>query len=222
MTDFETPEFYQEFESLGANCEFGLVQRHFGAEPLGLLRWPAISVDGLLASLQSGFSELDDISNLTLIPAADNTWDVKTPHFSLHLYTQIGSEPEEAVLASAFRRIQFMRRMLIENLEENEKIFVFKEWRFRMSDADIANIDRAVKNFNRDNRLLAVRLAPALAIAGSVALVSDGLWSGYVELDEATASAATVPLASWIHICRTIGSMTATGSCSSSSNSDAV
>ena len=28
-----------QFRILGQNCEFGLVQRHFGVEPLGLLRW---------------------------------------------------------------------------------------------------------------------------------------------------------------------------------------
>jgi hypothetical protein len=33
--------FFPGFENLGGNCEFGLVQRHFGAEPLSLLRWTA-------------------------------------------------------------------------------------------------------------------------------------------------------------------------------------
>ena len=35
-----------QFESLGGTghgCEFGLFQRHFGAEPLGLLRWADLS-----------------------------------------------------------------------------------------------------------------------------------------------------------------------------------
>src|SRR5436305_104536 len=37
-----SPSFHDlatRFESLGDNCEFGILQRLEGAEPLGLLRW---------------------------------------------------------------------------------------------------------------------------------------------------------------------------------------
>jgi hypothetical protein len=197
-------QFYQDFESLGANCEFGLVQRHFGAEPLGLLRWPAITVNGLITCLKSDFSELCDIASLSLIPGPNNDWDVQTPHFSLHLYAKIGSVDEETLLKSAFRRIQFMRRSLLESLEDAEKIFVFKEWQFRMSDVDIASMNAALKRHNAKNQLLAVRLDSSGAKAGSVVQVSDGLWVGYVELDAKVSAAENVPFDSWDRICRTV------------------
>jgi tetratricopeptide (TPR) repeat protein len=44
-----------KFESLGENCEFGLVQRHYGAEPLGLLRWMGAEPDQLCLALEAGF-----------------------------------------------------------------------------------------------------------------------------------------------------------------------
>jgi hypothetical protein len=202
-------EFYQNFESLGANCEFGLLQRRFGAEPLGLLRWPAITVDGLVACLKSEFAELGDISNLSLFPGPHDEWDVMTPHFSLHLHAKIGSVDEADLLRSAFRRIQFMRRSLLENLEDAEKIFVFKEWQVRMTDADIEGIFTALRQYNPGNRLLAVRLERPVDPSGSVGEVAAGLWSGYVEWDELVASRETVPVESWVRICRAVSGLPA-------------
>ena len=48
------------FESLGDNCEFGLVQRKMGAEPLGLLRFSYIELPLLLRGLRRGFEGLGD------------------------------------------------------------------------------------------------------------------------------------------------------------------
>jgi hypothetical protein len=195
-------EFYQNFESLGANCEFGLVQRHFGSEPLGLLRWPAIDVAGLLDSLKNQFTELNDIANCTLIPGPKGDWDIQTPNFSLHLYTKMGSVDEGTLLKSAFRRIGFMRRGLIETLEEAEKIFVFKEWQFRMSDTEITLISDGIKRYNPANRFLAVRLSTPDTPPGSAVLVQPGLWSAYVESDARVSATDNVPINSWNRICR--------------------
>ena len=129
-----------------------------------------------------------------------------TPHFSLHLHAKIGSVDEADLLRTAHRRIQFMRRSLLENLEDAEKIFVFKEWQFRMTDADIESIFIALQQYNPANRLLAVRLERPGDPAGSVAQVAPGLWSGYVEWDELVAARETVPVESWVRICQTVSS----------------
>jgi hypothetical protein len=197
-------QFYQAFESLGANCEFGLVQRRYGTEPLGLLRWPAITVAGLIAGLRNEFAELSDIANLSLIQGPNDDWDVMTPHFSLHLYAKIGTVDEESLLQSAFRRIRFMRRSLLESLEDAEKIFVFKEWQFRMTDAEIAGIFDALQQYNRNNRLLAVRLSDPRNPPASVTHISDGLWVGYVEFDARVSAEENVPFESWDRICRAV------------------
>ncbi len=196
--------FYQGFESLGANCEFGLVQRYHGAEPLGLLRWPAIAVEGLIASLENEFAEIQDIANLYLIPGPNQDWDVQTPNFSLHLYAKIGSVDTEELLKTAHKRIQFLRRSLLETLEDAEKILVFKEWQFRMTDADIARMGACVKKYNPANRLIAVRLSSPGCEPGTVTEVEPGLWSGYVEWDAKVSAADNVPIASWEKICRTV------------------
>jgi len=48
------------FEALGENCELGFVQRHFGAEPLGLLRWAGISNASLVTALDTAFAGVGD------------------------------------------------------------------------------------------------------------------------------------------------------------------
>ena len=44
------------FESIGEDCEFGSVQRRYGAEPLGLLRWNDASYPALAAALEQDFA----------------------------------------------------------------------------------------------------------------------------------------------------------------------
>ena len=51
-------EIMLEFESLGGHpwgCEFGTVQRAFGAEPLGLLRWTEMPVEYIIKALKTRF-----------------------------------------------------------------------------------------------------------------------------------------------------------------------
>jgi hypothetical protein len=52
------------FESLGDNCEFGLVQRLCGAEPLGLFRFHATILSNLVAPLREDLQGLFDSQDL--------------------------------------------------------------------------------------------------------------------------------------------------------------
>jgi tetratricopeptide (TPR) repeat protein len=195
---------YMRFESLGANCEFGLVQRRFGAEPIGLLRWASITVDNLIEGLQTKFAILNTGEGISLREGPNNEWDAVTPILLLQLYQKIGSVEPAALLKTATRRIQFMRRKLLEDLEQGEKIFVYKEWQFRMTEDEALAILRELQKYNPNNRLLAVRLADQHHPAGSVERRDDALWLGYLEVDPANALAAVTPFASWDSVCRQV------------------
>src|SRR5260221_3025006 len=58
--DMPLDQLMMQFESLGENCEFGLVQRRCGAEPLGLLRFASAPLPVLLAGLRARFEGLGD------------------------------------------------------------------------------------------------------------------------------------------------------------------
>src|ERR1041384_3955367 len=57
-------ELMLRFESIGENCEFGLVQRRCGAEPLGLFRFASAPLPKLLAGLGARFEGLSHPDNL--------------------------------------------------------------------------------------------------------------------------------------------------------------
>lgn len=200
----ELAAFYQGFESLGASCEFGLVQRHFGAEPLGLLRWSAIDAQGLIASLANGFEDVTDMAALSLVPGAEGMWDLRTPHFSQHLYVPRGSIDEGELLRQAHRRLQYLRRALLETLAEADKVLIYKEARFRMTDAEIDRVFALLRGYHAGNVLLAVRLSRAGEEPGTAVERAPGLWVGNVELDAEVVSRETVPVASWHRLCQTV------------------
>ena len=49
--DISVTDLMLAFESLGERCDFGAVQRHYGVEPLGLLRFAFSPLDPLIAAL---------------------------------------------------------------------------------------------------------------------------------------------------------------------------
>src|SRR5262249_55713402 len=88
------------FEALGNNCTFGAVQRYFGAEPLGLLRFAGAPIRKLISALDARFAGLGDPENTILevrqhprpeFWVADRRFD-----FSMHTFIYPdGNTPED-------------------------------------------------------------------------------------------------------------------------------
>lgn len=66
----DEPEFKrcidERFESLGQNCEFGLLQRRCGAEPLGLLRFSSVRLERLIHGIRANFEGIDAPNDVRL------------------------------------------------------------------------------------------------------------------------------------------------------------
>ena len=60
----ELEPLMRQVESLGINCELGLVQRHCLAEPLGLFRFAYTPLEGLVAALHQDFAGIGDPGEL--------------------------------------------------------------------------------------------------------------------------------------------------------------
>lgn len=50
-----------ECESIGRNCEFGLIQRRLGLEPISLLRWGGGPMAGLVRAIETSFFGLAEV-----------------------------------------------------------------------------------------------------------------------------------------------------------------
>ena len=89
-TGIGTIELLRGFESLGHNCEFGLMQRDLDAEPLGLLRFGGIDLASLLAGLDCAFAGIEDPAGLSLESGRMNgraEYLVRDAQFGVRIHT---------------------------------------------------------------------------------------------------------------------------------------
>lgn len=169
------------FESLGRNCEFGLVQRHYGAEPLGLLRWTQTASNTLIAGLRERFEGLGELENTVMEPDASEIWARDTKYgFRFHTFTKAhaGFDLEKFRVKQA-RHLAYMRQMFLERLEDGNNIYVYVAT-FGITDSDVDKIYAALSPYP-NTKLLIIHRANTLEEIGTVKHKYDGLYFGYVE-----------------------------------------
>ena len=124
-----TPEdLVTRFESLGLDCEFGTVQRNFGREPLGLLRFAGVVTHKLVDGLMTTFEGLGAPNTTRIFLTEEPRREFKVHEERYYLWYSTAQAPEhttsDAVLAEQCRRLAFLRRKFLEDLQNGEKIFV--------------------------------------------------------------------------------------------------
>lgn len=84
-------ELMMAFENIGNNCEFGIVQRYFGAEPISLLRFAGGEFDHLLAALKAKFDGVGLAQNtrFELITNPRPEYWMSDTRFGLFMHTNI-------------------------------------------------------------------------------------------------------------------------------------
>lgn len=194
------PELMLRFESLGDNCEFGLVQRHFGVEPLGLLRWTGIAPAHLVNALDSDFDGVGDEAR-TNLDLAGNEYVTENVRFGMRMHTFIpGSiSDRDRIFAQQCRRLRFLRSKMLEDLKTGEKIFVYKQREGRLSETEMWAISRALRRHG-SNRLLCVVLADGAYPAGTLRRMDDLLEIGYIGRLSPTARHDEVAYDSWLEL----------------------
>ena len=178
------------FESLGGSghgCEFGLFQREFGAEPLSLLRWSDLgdTCEGLIAAMQTDFEGIGEPENtlLDLVPSnGRNEYWTKDKRYWMAMRAFIFEDeiPYDKMYVQACRRIRFLRGKLLQDLREDEKIFVYRNmWRDLTGD-ELARLHAAMRRFGQ-NWFLYIRFEDAQHPNGTVELRGDGLMIGFID-----------------------------------------
>jgi tetratricopeptide (TPR) repeat protein len=183
------------FESLGDNCEFGIVQRNFGAEPLSLLRWTSTLPDILATALRNNLDGVGLPENTRIFE--DHDYRTKDTRYGMIMHTFI--TPDQATPEQLFpkfcKRLQYLKGKLLDDLRTAEKIFVYKAVR-AVSDADVTSLWQAIRSFG-DNTLLVARIADAEHPPGSVRVVDEGFLMGYFDRTSTTDPSFDV----WLEIC---------------------
>jgi hypothetical protein len=185
------------FESLGDNCEFGLVQRKAGAEPLGLLRFSSAPIRPLLRALHDRFEGLADPANVRL-------WSAKGEYliglakydFVYHADVRVGEMDPDILHQQQVRILPFLVRKLIGDLENPEKILVFRQ-NETLAANDLIDLRAAVAAYGPATLLWVQQARPGHP-PGTVEQVDATLMTGYVQRLADRENVPDLDLASWM------------------------
>lgn len=111
------------FESLGANCEFGIAQRMVGIEPFGLFRFASTSVDLLMRLLRARFVGLGVRIDLW---DRDGEWMTRdmTYDWSMHTWMRVYEIDHDTILARETKRLTYLRDRMLDLMAEGSRTFV--------------------------------------------------------------------------------------------------
>jgi len=178
------------FESLGGDhpgCEIGLVQRHYGAEPIGLLRWTSTPPRELIRAFQAKLAGVGTPEQTEVYVTPAGEYKTKDKEFSMDMLTFLRAENVdiETVRSGAIKRIGFLRQKLLRDLQSSDKIFVYRSYDDALDLVGIVYLKTVMLKLG-NNRLLYLRPANADHPSGSIQQISDGLIVGYIAKFSAT------------------------------------
>lgn len=167
---------FLSMESLGDNCEFGEVQRKFGVEPLGLLRFSSITVDNLVRALTARFEGVGSPEEIRVTVASNGEYQVRDAFdIQMHSFVFAKDVPRERFLEQVYKRNGFLKNKLIKDLQAANKLFVYKH---EMTQQQAIVLHNALCRYGEVN-LLCILWADADHPAGTVIRRAKGLLFGY-------------------------------------------
>lgn len=187
-----------DFEPLGQDPEFGIVQRHIGLEPLALLRDATIPLDGLIAALDGDMAGIGAASQTRLRLGPGNEFLIDDTRYGLVVHTRTGPErtSAEALLPGAQRRLAFLARKLLDDLREPSRILL-RSCDPPESPERLLALHRALRRLGNAT-LLAVEASADPARIGRAQWLAPGVMRGWVE----RFSLSEPRLDQWIAVCR--------------------
>jgi len=199
----DLPALALQFESLGENCEFGLVQRHCESEPLGLLRFSSTFLRSLIRGLDDGFAGIgeDDDVDPRLEGEGRREFMVHEKKYGLvyHTFVYEGERSPWLMREQEAARLKFLRRKFLEELEAAEKIFVYKR-NSPVPEEEILPLFMSLRRHG-NNTLLWVVPAERGRPPGTVEVVLPGLLKGYIDRFATDANAHDFSFEGWVKLC---------------------
>jgi hypothetical protein len=192
------------FESIGQNCEFGLVQRRCGAEPLGLLRFAAVDPRWLMHGLDDDFEGLgtpDTIEPELHGEQAPREYMIRerTHQLVYHTFRYEDEIGRDAIREQEVKRLRFLRRKFLADLQDGEKILICKR-EPPLHEALVLPLFAAL-GCRGPNTLLWVAEADDAHPPASVEVLTNGLMKGYIDRFAPGDNAHDLSLDCWIRLC---------------------
>jgi hypothetical protein len=197
---YDIPRLLMLFESLGDNCDFGVIQRSAGIEPFGLFRFATCKPADVAALLRTRFEGLGEPDDLWLdeVGPRREYW-VKSHHTSFEAHTEryADGDVSEVVRSALIEKIRFLKTRLVRDLARGRRLCI---WRGPAHAAAIRDIATQLQNY-APTSLLWVKVADAAQVPGSVERISDALLHGYVSRYGDYDGGPRPPVEEWIRVC---------------------
>ncbi len=195
------------FESIGSDCEFGLVQRRYGAEPLSLLRFNSVDLGGLIAAVAHRFDDMGGNETTELVKQSNGEFLMRDRRWGLVMHTFLfEGQVEPDVLSEKFRkRVTFLRDRFLADAADGRKVLVF--YSPRLEPADLSILRSALGTLGPVT-LLHVHPTTGTetdAPVGSAVEVEPDLFVGTISTSgRAPSGAWEIAYADWISVCRSV------------------
>jgi hypothetical protein len=192
----------KRFESLGVSCELGLVQRHCHFERPGLFRFGYTPIGGLIAALNAGFEGIGNPAEITVQEQVGKEWITAHQRYGFEFHTQITADTHKAdeVREIMSGHFSLLARKLLEDIEDGEKIFVFRPATPGPPSVDGIKLLAALHRYGNPI-LLWIDLAKESHQIGTVEWIIPGrLMTGYLDRYALVRFAAGGPFGIWLQV----------------------
>ena len=196
----DVPRLLQQFESLGENCDLGVVQRAVGLEPFGLFRFAACGAAGILKLLQARLEPLCEPDDLILeqVGPRREYW-LKSRHFPFESHTNRYAPQDEAdvVREGEIEKMRYLKAHFLRDLARGRRLLVYKG---RSELATMRELAAQLRSHG-PNTLLWVDVAGHTHEPGFVERDSPTLLRGYVSRFGTYDDDPSLPVEEWVSVC---------------------
>ncbi len=202
LTGLIAEDLAASFESLGHNCEFGMMQRHCGVEPFGLFRFAGVTLEDLLSGLDQAFEGLGKLDQVEAFPTngVRREFIIRDRHYNVQIHT-LRFEDEttaEIVRREQSGQLRFFKRNFTEILETGEKLFVFQRPGQTLP-SQMRPLLTRLRHYG-PNGLLFVTDDPSRP-PGTVEQLEYGLFRGYIDHFAPQEDVGQCNLRAWLSLC---------------------
>ena len=205
-----TNDLAARFESLGDNCEVGLLQRYCDIEPLGLFRFSFSRITSLVDLMDNDFACYGDDGDLTFsFEEGNEEYNCSSRHYKdFNYHTEmLASEIEhDTLLKRETKKVRYLKRRLVEDMASGEKIFVRKGGEI----AGALTLFKIMRRYGPVNFLF-VGACDGDHPSGHVECVEPGFYCGHIERFAPYGNAHDIDMASWGELlCNTLNLVSGT------------